>query len=71
MHGDVWQWCSDGYGPYDGDAVDPKGAKDTTSRVNRGGSFSNPAAHSRAAYRKWNGPHGWDGRIGFRVCVDL
>ena len=25
MHGNVWQWCSDGLGPYGADATDPKG----------------------------------------------
>jgi formylglycine-generating enzyme required for sulfatase activity len=71
MHGNVWQWCSDGYGPYGGDAVDPKGAKDTTSRMNRGGGWSEVPSHCRAAYRKWNAPGAWDGRIGFRICLDM
>ena len=45
MQGNVHQWCSDGYGPYGGDAVDPKGANDARTRVVRGGAW------------KWNRDH--------------
>src|SRR6185437_14411707 len=41
----------DGYGPYTGDAVDPKGSDDTSRHVLRGGSFADSPSAYRAARR--------------------
>ncbi|MFM8979814.1 MAG: formylglycine-generating enzyme family protein [Planctomycetia bacterium] len=49
MHGNVWEWCQDGYGPYGA----PAGADGPApaARVLRGGCWDNPAAWARAASR--------------------
>jgi formylglycine-generating enzyme required for sulfatase activity len=59
MHGNVWEWCEDGYGSY---AVDPRpgdGLREqpgASGRVLRGGSFRGGAAGARSAYRLGDPP---------------
>ena len=51
MHGNVWEWVWDWYGPYAGDATDPAGPQTGDSRVRRGGSWLGTARSCRAAFR--------------------
>ena len=54
MHGNVWEWCQDAYGSYDAYPARPgDGLRDCPGdkRVTRGGSFWEPLAKARSAYR--------------------
>ena len=70
MHGNVYEWChavSEFY-PSGGAATDPPRPILGLERVVRGGSFSNVAAHCRAAART-SGPMVRSGSYGFRVAL--
>jgi formylglycine-generating enzyme required for sulfatase activity len=68
MHGNVADWCSDWYGPYESGAqTDPLGRADGDCRVFRGGFHSSMIRFLRSANRGSWVTNSASERIGFRV----
>jgi formylglycine-generating enzyme required for sulfatase activity len=64
MHGNVYEWCWDWFGPYPAGAQDnPAGPASGALRVSRGGSWNYGAGNLRSAYR---GDYGTTGGLYFR-----
>jgi sulfatase modifying factor 1 len=70
MHGNVWEWCEDGYAAYpaDGTAAPAPGAG---ARVLRGGSWGSYAGYCRAAFRTGIVPVYRSGDVGLRLARTL
>ncbi len=73
MHGNVWEWCLDWYGPYlGGSVVDPRGSEAGSYRVIRGGGWGVDASLCATASRG-NNSYPWfrSNYRGFRVVLAL
>jgi predicted Zn finger-like uncharacterized protein len=71
MHGNVYEWCNDWYGPYPSESVsDPTGPSKGSVRVRRGGSWSRFPLRCRSANRYVDMPTYRVDILGFRLAVD-
>ncbi|MDR1613619.1 MAG: formylglycine-generating enzyme family protein [Planctomycetota bacterium] len=69
MHGNVAEWCWDGYGEYDAAGrTDPAGPAAGAYRVHRGGGWNDFPKHVRSAYRGAAPPGNRLFNVGFRLA---
>ena len=68
MHGNVWEWVQDWYGPYDVDEVtDPPGPSEDSYRIYRGGGWGTFAGNCRSSERNFDTPDTRLAGLGFRL----
>ena len=73
IHGNVWEWTSDWYGPYSetfAANIDPRGPAAGEKRVIRGGSWFFDANSARCGLRYTHAPQDKGFSLGFRVAAD-
>jgi len=72
MHGNVWEWVQDRYGPYpEGAYTDPQGSETGASRIMRGGSWNLGATYCRAESRNYETPGYRFQNLGFRLLLEI
>jgi formylglycine-generating enzyme required for sulfatase activity len=70
LHGNVWEWCADGYHNYPACAVtDPVGIESGRHRVIRGGSWISDSRDCRSAERNWRIAENRNDDIGCRLVL--
>ena len=69
MHGNVWEWCRDGYTKTLVGGRDPEGSTSGPHRVFRGGGWSDFAVACRSAFRSGYSPDFRAYHVGFRLAI--
>jgi formylglycine-generating enzyme required for sulfatase activity len=72
MHGNVWEWCSDGYADYSTEAArNPRGDEMSINRVIRGGCWNSAMSDCRSASRRQQPRGRASPDVGFRVILRI
>ena len=70
MSGNVYEWCSDRYGPYSSSSqTNPTGAYFMSRRVGRGGCWDCNAWYCRSSFRNGSIPDSRDSGLGLRLVL--
>jgi len=71
MHGNVWEWVADRFGPYpEGEFTDPKGPDSGSSRVMRGGSWSLGPNYCKTMSRNYESSGYRANQLGLRLLME-
>ncbi len=68
LHGNVWEWCADRFGPQFADGSDDPIGRRGSQREIRGGSWADPAKALRAANRVGLDPTARSRMVGLRIA---
>ena len=71
MHGNVWEWCLDWYARSLSGGTDPKGPYSGSTRVKRGGGWSNSVSYCVSSIRASKYPSIEDRNYGFRLAMTI
>lgn len=70
MHGNVWEWCQDTFGPYQAAGIKERGgAADGSDRVRRGGGYVDAPGGCRSSARNGLAPSRRGTDLGLRLAL--